>query len=131
MKAYPREQWQQLTIEQRETIAAIEARRSIRKLRLLAQARDYRGRVTVPIAVFLGLLCLFIVRAPPELLIAFAIVSLGSLIQFHAAGINRRLDAAVELIESNPDPEQESRHPAESMGKVSRTTRNPRWRCEE
>jgi hypothetical protein len=128
MKVYTREEWQQLTIEQRETVAAIEARRSTRKLRRLAQARDYRGRVTVPIAMFLGMLGLFIVRAPVELIVGFTIISLGSLIQFHASGVNRRLDAAVELIESSPEPEPAE--PKQEIEPAVRVVRKSRWRCE-
>ena len=98
-----RDQIQTFTPEQQETFAALEARRVRKREDLKEQARNYRGRLWLtPLVVGI---CFFLAYASKtnhhEMIPYF--ISLGLLIsiQFHAAGVNRRLDALVELSGTN------------------------------
>jgi hypothetical protein len=102
MSAIPKKQILQLKPEHQETLAAIEIQLARQKQEHLERARRYRGQIWVPTLVFSGL-CLVPVftfqRWMPSCVI-FLVISLWFLIQFHAAGLNRRLDALMELLEA-------------------------------
>jgi hypothetical protein len=105
MNTIPKKQILQLTPEHQEMLAAIEIQHARQQQQHLERARRYPGQVWVPPLVLAGL-CLAPVftfeRWLPSCII-FLVVSLWFLIQFHAAGVNRRLDALMDLMESrNP-----------------------------
>ncbi len=95
MSTLTQEQIKRLTPEQQEALAKLEAGRSKRRQRLLVQARSYRGQLWLPALApcFLYLVCFF---ASQRILPFLVALSLWVLITFHAAGINRRLDALME-----------------------------------
>jgi hypothetical protein len=102
MSTIPKEQVLQLKMEHQETLAAIEIQHSRQKQEHLERARRYRGQIWVPALVFSGL-CLAPVFTFQRWLpscVVFLVISLWFLIQFHAAGVNRRLDALLELLET-------------------------------
>ena len=88
---------QKLTSEQQETVVTLEAHRAKKEQQLLEQARHYRGRIWFPSLVFgvLSLVCSFVGQRWIPLCITFV---LFLLVEFHAAGINRRVDALMELV---------------------------------
>ena len=98
-----KEQIQQLTSEQQETLASIEIQHTQKRQRLLERARRYRAQQWLPVLVLIILY--FIPIFALEKFLPFCIiclaVSLWFLIQFHAAGVNRRLDALMELLEAD------------------------------
>ena len=102
-----KDQIRQLTPEQQETLASIEVRRVKKREQLLRQARHYRGQQWVPA---LALIPLYFITTftsftsqkwPPSIVALILSLILWFLIQFHAAGVNRRLDALMELLESD------------------------------
>jgi hypothetical protein len=98
----PKKQILQLKPEHQETLAAIEIEHARHRQEHLDRARRYRGQIWVPAVVFAAL-CLVPVFTFQHWLpscIIFLVISLWFLIQFHAAGVNRRLDALMELLES-------------------------------
>ena len=97
MNTLTKEQIQELTPEQQETVATLEARRTQQMQELLAQARHYPGQRWMP-ALVMGALYLACVFATQQLVPVFVGVSLWFMIQFHAAGVNRRLDALTKLL---------------------------------
>ena len=105
MSAIPRKQVLQLTPEHQETLAAIEIQHARQRQVHLERARRYPGQLWVPPLV-LAVLCLAPVfmfeRWFPSCIILL-VVSLWLLVQFHAMGINRRLDALMELMESKKE----------------------------
>jgi hypothetical protein len=102
MSTIPKKQVLLLKPEHQETLAAIEIQHARRREAHLERARRYPGQLWMPPLV-LAVLCLAPVfmfeRWFPSCIILL-VVSLWLLIQFHAAGVNRRLDALMELMES-------------------------------
>jgi len=101
MKTLTKDLIQKLTPEQQEMLAAIEVQHIRKRDQLLEQARRYSGQRWLPSIIFSILIFLPVFtleRSLPFCVIGLAAV-LWILIQFHAAGINRRLDALVELKE--------------------------------
>ena len=94
-----REQVQKLTPEQQETIGSLEAQRIRMRQQLLERARCYRGRGLIEgllIAVVCGL-AMYGLASPRAL--PFAVMALIFLVWFHVAGLNRRLDALMQLLD--------------------------------
>ncbi len=98
----PKKQILLLTPEQQETIATLEIQYARRRQEHLERASRYRGQMWVPLLV-LAVLCLVPVfmfqRWLPSCIVCLVVILWG-LIQFHASGINNRLDALLELWES-------------------------------
>jgi len=101
MNTLTRDQIRQLTPEQQETIGTLEARRIKKRQQLLEYARGYRGKVVVPAVFVVAALGFYYFRAPTPILVAVGVVGFWTLIHFHVTGINRRLDALMELLESD------------------------------
>jgi hypothetical protein len=99
-----KDQMQQLTPEQQETLASIEVQHAKTRQRLLKQARHYRAMSWLPALVILPLYLVPVLITNPKygsLSIICVGMSLWFLIQFHATGVNRRLDALMELLEAD------------------------------
>jgi hypothetical protein len=97
-----KEQIQQLTPEQQEALGSIAIKRDTIRLRLLKQRGHYRAVVWLPIVLMMPLyLAPMLITNPKYLQLSIFCVAmcLWVLIQFHAAGVNRRVDALVELME--------------------------------
>jgi hypothetical protein len=109
MSTIPKKQVLQLGPEHQEMLAAIEIQHARQRQEQLDRARRYRGQIWVPTVVFAGL-CLVPVftfqRWLPSCVI-FLVISLWFLIQFHAAGVNRRLDALIELMETKKQNDED------------------------
>jgi hypothetical protein len=109
-----RDQIEKLTPEQQETYADLEARRVRKREDIKEQARNYWGRLWLPPLLagicFFG--CIF-EKNHHELVLYFMGLFLFFSIQFHAAGVNRRLDALVELY--GPDWESLARSGGEAL----------------
>lgn len=107
MNTLTKDQIQRLTPEQQETLAAIEVQRTNKREQLSEQARRYPGQQWL-LALVLAILLLLPVFTSERFLpfrVIFLAVGLWFLIQFHAAGVNRRLDALVELMEADREKE--------------------------
>ena len=99
-----KDQIQQLTPEQQEALGSIVIKRDTIRKRLLKQRGHYRAMAWLPTLVMMVLyLATMLITNPKysQLLIFSVGVSLWVLIQFHAAGVNRRLDALIELMEDD------------------------------
>ena len=100
------EQVRQLTPDQQDTLGALEAARIRRRLELVAQVRGYRGRRVFPVIIILVLAGVVIFgfsrpgRLPLPVLLGAALFAVLLVMQFHIAGLNRRLDALVKLLEA-------------------------------
>ena len=109
MKTLTKDQIQHLKPDQQEMLAAIQVQRIKKRDELLEQARHYRGQQWLPA---LGLVVLFLLpvftfeRFLPWCVIILVAVLWG-LIQFHATGVNRRLDALIELMEADKKKEDD------------------------
>jgi hypothetical protein len=107
MSTIPKKQILQLTPEQQETLANLEIQHARQQQAHLERARRYTGQLWVPPLVLAGL-CLapvFMFQRWFPSCIILLVVSLWFLIQFHAAGVNRRLDALLEVMESKKEKE--------------------------
>ena len=96
------DQIQQLTPEQQEALGSIVIKRDTMRQRLLKQRGHYRAMVWLPIVLMMPLyLAPMLITNPKYLQLSTFCVAmcLWVLIQFHAAGVNRRLDALIELLE--------------------------------
>ena len=105
MSTIPKKQVLQLTPENQETLAALEIQHARQRRAHLENARRYPGQLWVPPLV-LAVLCLapvFMFQRWFPSCIILLVVSLWFLIQFHAAGVNRRLDTLMELMESEKE----------------------------
>ena len=103
MSAIAKDQLQRFTPEQQETIATLEATRIKKRQELIEQARHYRGRQWFPLVVMgISLLACAFTSHHQGILPYLAGIVLWILIQFHAAGVNRRIDALIELFQTDP-----------------------------
>jgi len=94
MSAIAKDQMQRFTPEQQETLGTLEAIRVKKRQDLLEQARHYRGQQWLA-PLFVAIFFLVAVFATQKIAPYLVGISLWVLIQFHAAGVNRRLDALV------------------------------------
>ncbi len=101
MATLTKDQIAKLTPEQQETLDSIEAQRVLRRLRLIEQARGYRGFHLVPLLMGVVAVVLYGFGGFDSVIMRqfspYFIVVLLCLIEFHAYGTNRRLDALMEL----------------------------------
>ena len=86
-----------LSDEQREVIAQVALKQSRTTLELQEKAGGYFGFHLVPIVFLLAMFFSGALQTNEHLL--FAIIGLTALIQFHAVATNKRIDAALRLIE--------------------------------
>jgi hypothetical protein len=99
-----KDQMHQLTSEQQEMLASLEIQRAKTREQLLKRVRHYRAMSWLPPLMMLPLYLAPTFITNPKygpLPIICVSLSLWFLIQFHAAGINRRLDALLELLETD------------------------------
>ena len=99
-----KDQIQQLTPEQQETLGSIVVKRAKARARLLKQVGHYRAFSWLPALVIFPLYLAPVLIANPKYspLVSICVsMSLWILIQFHAVGVNRRLDALIELKEND------------------------------
>ena len=99
-----KEQIQQLTPEQQDTLGSIVIERAKARERLLKQVGHYRAISWLPaLVIFVVYLAPMLITNPKygQVSIICVGMSLWFLIQFHAAGVNRRLDALIELLEAD------------------------------
>jgi hypothetical protein len=92
---------QKLTPEQQEDLASIAIKRDTMRQRLLKQRGHYRAISWLPGLVLAVLYLASVLLTKPkdvQLLVVCVGFSLWALIEFHAAGVNRRLDALIELM---------------------------------
>lgn len=100
MKTLTKEQIEKLTPEQQEAVATVELSRARERQRLREQARSYLGRRWFPPLMWVGICALLLLRGGSQAVLAMLLVALTVvIIQFHANGLNRRLDALMELLE--------------------------------
>lgn len=102
-----------LSDEQREVIARVALDQARTKRLLVERAEGYFGYQLYPVVLFV-MACVLTIYYP-EGFLSFAIFGLAALIQFHAFGINRRIDAILKLV--NLRSEEQSRQqeaPAEA-----------------
>jgi len=97
MTTLSKEEVRKLTPEQQEAIGSVEAQRVRTRQQLVERARGYRGmNVIGGMGVPMGLAIYSIVNARALL---FAIIAVTALVGFHIAGLNRRLDALMQLLD--------------------------------
>jgi hypothetical protein len=104
----PKDKIQQLSPEQQEMVGSIVVQRDQTRQRLLKLAGHYPAKSWLP-----ALLILPLYLAPMLITIAYpkygqiSVICVGMtlwvLIQFHAAGVNQRLDALIELMKDDQD----------------------------
>src|SRR6266567_8393555 len=101
MKTLSKDEVRKLTPEQQEVIGIVEAQRVRARQQLVDRARGYRG-MNVIVGLLMGVamgFAIYSVVNPRALM--FAIIAVAALVGFHAAGLNRRLDALTQLLEHN------------------------------
>jgi hypothetical protein len=99
-----KDQIQKLTPEQQDAVASIVVKRAKTRERLLKQVGHYRAFSWLPALVIFPLYLAPVLITNPKYspLVSICVsMSLWFLIQFHAAGVNRRLDALIELKEDD------------------------------
>lgn len=91
-----------LPAEQQEMIARVVLDESRNRRSTLAKAKGYWGMRLVPVLLWICATLVWMWKR--DLVLALPIFSLGLLIliQFHVAGINRRIDAVLSLMGSDP-----------------------------
>jgi hypothetical protein len=90
-----------LSPDQQDAFARMVVRYTQSRLQLLERARRYRG-MNVLGGLLTGLGCgLAILSTSMPRALPFAIFAVSSAVGFHAAGVNRRLDALIELLEAD------------------------------
>jgi|SRR5579872_3918084 len=101
MTTLTKDEVRKLTPEQQEAVGIVEARRIWLRQQLLERARRYRG-MNVIAGLLMGAaggLAVFSAAMPRAL--PFAIIAVTALVGFHAAGLNRRLDALMQLLDDD------------------------------
>jgi hypothetical protein len=101
MNPLTKEQLEKLTPQQQELLAGVEAQRLRKREALLRQTRLYRGFYAIPAFFVLAAFVIMVRDTTKTMLLPFCIIALGGLIHFHAAGVNRRIDALVELLDAD------------------------------
>jgi hypothetical protein len=101
MSTLTKEQLEKLTPQQRELLAGVEAQRLRKREELLRQTGLYRGFYAIPTFFVLAAFVIMVRDTTKTMLLPFCIIALGGLIHFHAAGVNRRIDALVELLDAD------------------------------
>ena len=99
-----KDQIQQLTPEQQEALASSVIKRDTMRQRLLKQRGHYRAVAWLPVVLMMPLyLAPMLITNPKYVQFStfFVAMCLWVLIEFHAVGINRRLDALIELMEDD------------------------------
>jgi hypothetical protein len=93
---------QSLTVEQQHVLAEVELARLRRRERRLRHARTYLGRRWLSLVAFAFAVWVVAVHVPfPYTVVAISILAAAfALVQVHVAGINRRLDALMELLDT-------------------------------
>jgi hypothetical protein len=104
---------EKLSLDQQKAIAEVELARFHRHERLHRQARNYTGRRWLSLAFFLlGLWVAGKSIDVPYYGVAFSLLALViALTQIHIAGINRRVDALLELLDTEPAPSDKNENP--------------------
>ena len=104
---------EKLTLDQQKAVAEVELAKFHRNERLHGQARTYTGRRWLSLAFFiLGLWVASKSIDVPYYGVAFSLLALViALTQIHIAGINRRLDALLELLDSDPAASDKRQNP--------------------
>ena len=93
------EEIDKLTPKQQEALADFEALRARQRLALLGQAQRYHGYYLVPALLFIGVFVALFSNANEKQFIACCLIALSGLIQFHAIGLNQRMDALMKLLD--------------------------------
>jgi hypothetical protein len=105
MIALTKDQVQNLTPEQQDIVGTLEANRIKKRRQLLETARGYRGmkfiEMVTALVLALIVLGLYCYRAPTVVIVILGAGWLWISIQHHATCLNRRLDALMELLESD------------------------------
>jgi len=99
MTTLSKEEVRKLTPKQQEAIGSVEAQRVRTRQQLVERARGYRGMNVIGgllMGVPMGLAIYSVVNARALL---FAIIAVTALVGFHIAGLNRRLDALMQLLD--------------------------------
>jgi hypothetical protein len=108
----PKDQIEQLTLEQREALALSEFQRADKRKRLLKDAGSKQGwlssfpslvRSVVFVTQILALITFNTSQKVFMWIIFFITMILIELIEFHERRVNRRLDALLELMEEKHD----------------------------
>ena len=110
MTTLTKEQIQELTSEQQETLAEVELRFAQKRQKLLEQARSYRAHVVLCLLGFAAILILFLDKGDR---VSFAVVVLFGLIIGHIIDTNRRLNALLELHEADRRSRTRPKHLAD------------------
>jgi hypothetical protein len=95
------EQIQKLSQDQQDTLGEVELRLFQKRQQVLDQARSYRGYIFFPATIGLICVCLVAFQLFPKQTLGFCLVGAFALIQFHAMGINARLNALLKLVEED------------------------------
>jgi hypothetical protein len=96
-----KDQIEKLTPEQQAAIAKVEAQRLRTREELLRRTRLYRGFHAVPTFFVLAAFVIMVRDSTKTILLPFCIIGLGTVIHFHAAGVNRRIDALLRLLDAD------------------------------
>ena len=96
-----KDQIAKLPKEQQEAVARLVLDESRQRRSILAKAKGYWGRRLVPILLWISASIVWILTQ--NLIVALLLFTLGVwiLVQFHAAGLNRRMDALLLLMDLN------------------------------
>ena len=98
MNILTKDQIRQLTPEQQEAIATVEATRMKKRQKLLACARGSRiGLIVIPFMLVVAIFGLGYFKLPLQNILMFLAICVWSLFMV----INRRLDAMMELLEDD------------------------------
>jgi hypothetical protein len=103
MNTLTHSQVQRLSPEEQHNFALLEIQGVRKRRQLLEKARHYPGQRWLPALVpgILFLLTIWMSERWLPVCIICLVSSLWLLIQFHATGVNRRLDALMELLDPN------------------------------
>jgi len=99
MKMLSKEEVRKLAPEQQKALGNAEAQRVRMREQLVERARRYRGMSLIAgllmgAAMGLAMFGLFDARA-----LVFAVIAVTGLVGFHTTGLNRRLDALMQLLD--------------------------------
>ena len=100
-----KEKVSELPAEQQEVIGRLALDQARSRKAIQAKAQSYRGAMMVPLWIYASFMWLLVWR--PDLSILFPILGLGLLlyIDFHARGINSRINALIKLLDFDSSPD--------------------------
>ena len=101
-----KEQVAKLSAEQQEVVGRIALDEAQARRLILAKAKNYRGYSLIPALIWLAFICAIARMQDSAVLLPLLIIGTLLYVEFHARGINSRIDATITLFNLDRSPDK-------------------------